>query len=301
MLPGKERYIAVTVRPKVSLLASELYIHLRRRGTPASSLVVELVNSLTATTALASHTYTITEINDTLSEFAKFTFNPVALSSNTNYYIRVHCDAGTTDDHWEVGYKVNNQRGSYYSADGINYNSGNFEIYYRIAEEQTGYKTKFFTYEQIPFMLRQKIGSTPTLWINGDIGKATAAILSTITDSTKSWDTNIFKGARVGIVYRNGSEEHVDTWRTITGNTSNSLTVDRPFDIIASANFTYVIVDTPTWQQITGHGLTSYVTDVHVIRGVVYFAQGDYVDARKMRWHDGAFEWQTIRRENQEK
>lgn len=31
-----------------------------------------------------------------------------------------------------------------------------------------------------------------------------------------------------------------------------------------------------------------------MIKGVVYFAQGDYVDARKMRWHNGAFEWMQM-------
>ena len=294
MLPGKEKYVAVSFKPSSNMTAGEIYIHLRRRGTPVSPLVVELVSSLSASSALASHSYTIAEITDTLSEFAKFTFTGVSLTSGTTYYIRIHADNGSSDSYWQVGYKVDYAQNSYYSSDGTHFNSANFEIYYRIAEAQANYQTKFFTYEQIPFMVRQKVGTTPTLWMNGDIGKVTSSSSTTITSTGKTWGVNAYAGARVGLIYQAGSQEHIETWKTIKSNTADTITIDGTWDITPSANCEFVITDTPLWNQITGHGLTSYVTDVHVIHGVVYFAQGDYVNARKMRWNNGAFEWKEI-------
>ena len=291
---GKEKYIAVKISPTVSFTAGELYIHLRRRGTPTSPLVVELVSSLTSTTALRSHSYTTSEITDTLAEFSKFTFNNTTLTAGNNYYIRVHSDNATKEDYWEVGIKQQPTQSTYCSSDNRKYQIANFDLFYRIAEPQTNYSTKFFQYEQIMFMIRQKIGSAPTLWMNGDICKATSATSTTITDSTKAWETNQYKGARIGLVYKNGSQEHATVWRTIVANSTDTISVETSWNITPSAGCIYIIVDTPIWNQISDHGLTSYITDVHVINGVVYFAQGDYVDARKMRWNNGSFEWMTL-------
>lgn len=293
--PGGERYICTKVTPSETLQAGELYIHLRRRGTPTTPLVVELVNMLGANpTVYASHTYTTSEITDTLAEFAKFTFDPVTLTAGNNYYIRVHADTGTNEDYWQIGIKTDYQPVTYVSTDGTKYDPANFEMYYRIAETQTDFQTKFFYYEQLTFMVRQKIGTTPTLWMNGDIGKTTARTATVITDSSKSWAVNAYKGARIGLVYKNGSQEYATVWRTIVSNTATSVTVDKAWDITPAVDCIYIINDTPLWNQITGHGLTSYITDIHVIKGVVYFAQGDYVDVRKMRWNNGSFEWMTL-------
>ena len=291
-LNGADRYIAVEFSTYETFEPGEIYIHLRRRGTPTSALTVELKDNLTGN-VLASHDFTTAEITDTLSEFAKFTFEGVTLNARQKYYICVHSDSSATDNRWEVG--ISKKFGNTYSSSsGTNYNLSNYELYYRIAETQTGYRTLFFQYEQIPFMIRQKIGEAPTLWINGWIGKATGIGSDSISDSTRLWNGNDYKGARVGLIYHNGSEEHTNTWRTIKANSADTLTVDTPWDITPIEGVTYVIVDTPIWTEITGHELTTYVTDVEVINGIVYFAQGDYTDVRKMRWHDGSFEWKTL-------
>ena len=291
-LSGADRYITVEFASPEAFDAGEIYIHLRRRGTPNAPLTVELKDDLTGN-VLASHDFSIVEIADTLSEFAKFTFEGVSLGARQNYYICVHTDASGSENRWEVGTSAT-LGNTYSSSSGTAYTLANYELYYRIAESQTGYRTLFFEYEQIPFMIRQKIGEAPTLWINGRIGKATGVSENSISDSTRLWNADVYKGARVGLIYRNGAEEHTDTWRTIVRNTADTIYADHVWDITPGEEVTYVIVDTPVWTEITGHGLTSYVTDIEVIAGVVYFAQGDYVDVRKMRWYDGAFEWMTL-------
>lgn len=292
-LKGNSRYVAIAFQTATAFTAGELYIHLRRRGKPGSALKVQLLNGLNGT-VLASHDYTLSEITDTVSEFRKFTFTGVSLSANTTYYIKVSSTSADSENYWEVGCKMMANSSTKTSANNTDYLVANFDLYFRIAQAQTQSRCKFFMYEQLMFMIRQLPNGTPSLWMNGDIGKATGATSTTITDSSKSWATNAYKGARVGLVYKGGSHGQVSVWRTIVSNTATALTIDKAWDVTPSSGCVFIIVDTPLWTEISGHGLTAAITDIHVIRGVVYFAQGDYTDARKMRWNNGAFEWKTL-------
>ena len=293
---GSTFYIAVAVTPSASFNAGELYIHLRRRGTPTTGLTVSLVNNLTASrTTYASHTYTTEEITDTLAEFVKFTFSNVSLTSGTTYYIIVSSAGATSESYWEVGTNATGTSITKKSTNGTNWTNAGYDLYYRIAEAQSGYVCKFFWYKQIMFMIRQLPNGTPKLYMNGLIAQASGGSANTISLSGAGWATDKWKGARIGIVYGHASEGHVSNWRTITGNNNFTITVDKDWDYTYPSNeCQFLIVDTPIWTEVTGHGLTASVTDIHVVRDVVYFAQGDYVNARKMRWYNGSFQWQDM-------
>lgn len=293
---GSTFYIAVAVTPSESFDAGELYIHLRRRGTPTTGLTVSLVDELSdEPTVYASHTYTTEEITDTLAEYAKFTFGNVPLTAGTTYYIVAHSAGATSENYWEVGTNATGTNVTKKSTDSVNWTNASYDLYYRLAEAQSGYTSKFFWYKQIMFMIRQKPNGEPSLWMNGMIAQASGGTANTISLSGAGWTTDMWKGARIGITYGHASEGQISNWRTITGNDSFTITVDEDWDYTYPSNeCQFLIVDTPIWIEITGHGLTSAVTDIHVIRDVVYFAQGDYVNARKMRWSDGAFEYQDM-------
>lgn len=292
---GKKKYILVKFICGANTLTGEIYIHLRRRGTPRSPLTVELVQGMSSVNVLASHAYTTEEVTDTLAEFYKFTFDQITLTEGETYYVRVHSEAGSSEDYWQVGCSKTPLENTYISATGTNYETASFEMYYRIARPQADYRAKFFTYEQLQFAVRQKgENGAPTLILNGDIGTTSSATENTLTDSAKEWETDQWAGARIGLVYREGSQEHVSCWRTIVSNTADTITVDEDWIITPSADCEYIINDTPLWKQIDGHGLTANVTDVHVTRGVVYFCQGDYVPIRRMRWASGSFEFQEL-------
>lgn len=298
-----EKYIAVAFSPAQTFEAGEVYVHMRRRGTPASSLTVQLRDGISAeSNVLAEKSFSTEDVTDTLAEFFKFTFEPVELSSGTTYYVLVYSETADNEDYWQVGISENTQMTTFASADGVNFNSANYELYYRVAEAQNTDTTKFFIYEQVPFMIRQNPIANryndyvPSLWVNGDIGALSDRTANTLTDNSKEWVVNCFAGARIGLVYREGSEEHLSVWRKIVSNTADTITIEGEWDLYPSVSdeTEYVIVDTPLWHEITGHGLTSYVTDIHVIRGVVYFCQGDHVAVRKMRWNHNAFEFMEL-------
>ena len=269
-----------------------IYIHLKRHGYPETGLTVRLLNNLSRyPEVIASHTFTTEEVTDITAEFFKFSFDAVTL--NGRYYLEVYSENGDINDYWEVGCTNKNNLFCYRSLDGYSWVNYEMDLLFRMDTVQADVRTKFFTYHQLMFMVRQEPQDNPSLWVNGDIGKITSSSSTTMTDSSKSWATNCYKNAMVGLIYRNGSEGHISVWRKITANTSNTLTIDSAWDITPSADSIYIIYDTPLWHEITGHGLTAYVTDVHVIRDVVYFAQGDYVAIRKMHFDrsSGTFKW----------
>ena len=145
--------------------------------------------------------------------------------------------------------------------------NASYDLYYRLAEAQSGYVSKFFMYKSLMFMIRQKPNGTPKLYMNGLIAQASGGTANTISLSGAGWETDMWKGARIGITYGHASEGQISNWRTITGNDSFTITVDKDWDYTYPSNeCQFLIVDTPIWIEITGHGLTSAVTDIHVIQ-----------------------------------
>ena len=297
VVEGANNYIAVQFSPSETFDAGEVYIHMRRRGTPTSPLVVMLTNTMldTKETALAYHEFTTEEDDDTLSEFFKFKIDtPQTLNKGGQYYVKVYSEGGDEVDKWQVGYSVESTSHTYASAKiDSDYELANYELYYRVAPVQEDKYVKFFTYEQLIFAVRQDANANPSLWLNGDIGLCTASADNTIQDTSKNWETDCFVGAQIGLVYRKGSNGHVTVWKKIASNTNDTITIDGTWDINPEEGCVYIINDTPLWHEITDHGLTEYITCVHVIRGVVYFCQGDYAPVRLMRFNHetGLFEW----------
>ena len=274
-----------------------IYIHLKRHGFPKTGLTVKLQNNLSSNpTILASHTYTTNEVTDVTAEFYKFGFEEIELDGT--YYLVINSSNGDNDNYWEIGCTKTNTMLTQISSNGNAWSNVAYDLLYRFDTVQEENHYKFFTYEQLLFLIKNPLDQeeAPTLWINGDIGKATSAGQHTITDSTKSWTTDCYKGAKIGLVYRNGIEGHISVWRTIIGNTTNTITVDTYWDIDPDEDTIFIINDTPLWTEITNHGLTKYITDIHVIRNVVYFCQGDYTNIRKMRWNhtSGTYEWMEL-------
>lgn len=278
-----------------SMSAGELFILLRRRGTPASSLKVSLCSNSSGVpgSALATHTYTTAEITDVISEWKKFTFTSQSLSAGT-YWIKVESEAGDSVGSWQVGMKLmaNNVSTWLYANSHWELNN-NYDLYFRLAAANSGRQNRFFIYKQLTFALSQLPTGSPKLYMNGDIGMAdsNSGQLSKVIDATKSWTTNQWKGCRVGIIGGTGIAETESVWRTITGNDATSLTVDKPWQITHDTTTVYIITDTERFYEIPSgtHGLTGYVTDILITNDIIYFAQGDSIAIRKMKWSNGSW------------
>lgn len=278
-----------------AMQAGEIYILLRRRGTPKAGLTVELAADIEGGTVLESHSYTTDEITDVISEWKKFTFDERTLPAGA-VFLRIGSSVGDTTDYWQIGVKPEGNEQKTYTYDAGWNPTSLFDVYFRVCAANTGRKARFFTYNQLTMAISQLPSGDPKLYINGDIGMAEANTgqMNKVIDSTKHWTVNEWRGCRVGIIRGTGVAEHVSVWRTIVSNDADSLTTDEPWMIEQDTSTTYIITDTERFTEIdpATHGLTGYVTDIVVVNGIIYFAQGDEIPIRKMKWSAGI--WTSI-------
>lgn len=283
---GTSKYIAVSFTPAYTYTAASMNILVRRRGTPKNAITISLCENNAGDPGAAIRTQTIstTEITDTISEFRKVTFAGASLTAGTTYWVKVNTSITSEIDYWEVGVKAA-PGSSKKSNDDIIYSAYDYDLYYKVSAANSGCKNKFFIYRRVLFRVKQQDTGTPKLYINGDIGVAdsNSGSLTKVIDATKSWTTNYWAGAIVCITGGKGFDEEYP-YRTIVSNTATELVCDTAWTVTHDTTTEYAIVNSPHWTEITGHGLTAHVTDICIINNIVYFAQGDYVPIRRMRW-----------------
>jgi len=149
-----------------------------------------------------------------------------------------------------------------------------------------------FEYKHALYVV-EKVNGATKLYMNGDRGVTTANTDATkVIDTTKSWTTNKWYGAVIKIIESPaGSEQMIGQWRRITSNTGTTLTVSPAFESAIGAGFSYVIIYTPHWQEITGHGLSNVTSVAATNEDVLYFAQGSAYNIRRTKWHNNGTAW----------
>lgn len=295
MLDGDRKYIAAKLTPAADMTVSQIYLIVRRRGTPLSSLTIELCsNSVESTpgTVLQTTTITTSNIPDTESEFYSASITATSLTGGSVYWLKVYSSLSDDNNYWQIG--CEDATGSdLQSSDGSAWTACAVSMYYRVLEADSyPASVKPFQYKQQIFQVRSAESGAPTLWINGDWGAAdsNAGALGTLVDATKSWNTNEWAGCIVAITSGTGSNETIN-WRTVVSNTANTLTVDKDWKIEHTTDTCYVIVNSNKWTEITGHGLTAPVTDVFIVNENIYFCQGDSVNIRRANFYNNAGVW----------
>jgi hypothetical protein len=283
------RYIAYSVTCSATGNRGAVYLWVRRRGTPTSTLTVELCanNTDKPGTVLKTVTATTANITDTISQLYEFAFSSVqAVTSTTVYWVKVYTSAAdTTTNYWQVGTDAadtNNLTKA--SSDGSTWSACAYDLYFRMVDDTDQLGGIPFTYlSQQYFVTRPSGSAAPLLYINGDRGIATGSqTTTTLQDTTKAWTADEFIGCVVMITGGTNSEWQTP-YRTITDNDTNTLTFSDFPKACVSGSSTYVILGSNKWTLITGHGLTVLPTSVASEGETCYFAQGDSVTMRRMR------------------
>lgn len=284
------RYIAYQVTASATGNRSAIYLWVRRRGTPTSTLTVELCANDTNKpgTVLKTVTATTSNITDTVSQLYEFAFSSVqAVTATTVYWIKVYTStADSSTNYWQVGTDAadtNNLTKA--SSDNSTWNACSYDLYFRMVDDTDQLGGLFFNYKNALYFITRPSGSNaPKLYINGDRGIATGASTSTtLKDTTKSWTTNEWAGAVVFFVSGGGSQFQTP-YRTIASNDGDTLTFSPASPQGPSGGDTvYIILGSNKWTEITGHGLTVLPTSVCTSGDICYFAQGDSAKMRKMR------------------
>lgn len=297
-MPGKltwqsllttNRYIAYQVTASASGNRSAIYLWIRRRGTPTSTLTVELCSNSggNPSTALQVVGVTTSTITDTISQLYEFAFSSVqAVTSTTVYWIKIYTSsADSTTNYWQVGTDAadtNNLTKA--SSDGSSWSAAAYDLYFRMVDDTDLLGGLFFGYKgQTYFLTRPSGSNAPKLYVNGDRGVATGThSTTTLADTSKSWTTNEWAGSVIFIFSGTGSEFQ-QPYRTITSNTATVLTFPAFAKAPVSADTIYIILGSNKWTEISSHGLTVMPTGVTSTGEICYFAQGDSTQMRRMR------------------
>lgn len=309
LITGSGLYLSNKFIPAANYTASELWLLIRRRGTPTGDLTIEIRdnNSGVPGSVLQTMTVTTTNMTDTLSEWWVNTISGgQAVTASTTYWIVAYSSAGDDTNHWEVGVNSAYAYGKQ-SADGSTWTNSTVDMYYRVIDASTNVFGRFFQYKRGMYFVRSVASAASTLWINGDRGTADAntGALGTLVDASKSWTTDEWVGCYVQLSGGKGSNEE-QSWRKITGNNGTTLTVDGDWEIEHDTTTEYVIQGSSKWTEINNTnfgagwdtGLTAKVTDVLVVNNIIYFAQGDSVVIRAAKFETSAGTWTATYRDD---
>lgn len=176
--------------------------------------------------------------------------------------------------------------------------AASYPFFYRL--DDSGYmgrfQAHFFEYKRQLYMVTQPDdGSAAKLYMNGYRGVASGGgqTLSTMKDSHQAWPTNSL--GNVTVLITSGPLKGRRAVSTMGHtNTATSVSIYPAWPSAPVDNSTeYVILGSDVWTEITGTGLTAPVTDVKVLNGIVYFAQGSTVNIRRMQAFNSAGTWTT--------
>lgn len=146
-------------------------------------------------------------------------------------------------------------------------------------------------------IFRPDTGGTPKLYINGLRGVAISnAGHLDMTKTTLNLSTTNLSGCTIVITGGLGSAE-MPNYRTIIGNTMSAnadIYVLTPWLVTQDTTTEFVILGLDTWTEITGHGLAGPVTDVCNCNDMVYVAQGESVNIRRMKEYNDSGTWRTF-------
>lgn len=286
------KYLTRSFTPSSSYTADRLALWIERHGTPGT-LTVELCsnNAGAPGTVLKTVTVDTSTITDTLLVIYPFAISGgQALTSGTTYWLKAYDTAGTLSDHWRIGCAVS---GGKNSNDGSTWVSAP-GLYYRVDDNthSTAGEGRFFEYKRALYLVTAlESGGAAKLYLNGDRGLANGTqSTTTLKDTAKTWTTNQWAGCVV--LFTQGVNK--GKWRTISSNTSDTLTITPALAVACAAGSggtQYVILGSDQWTEITSTGLSGPVTAVAVAKGFVYFAQGDGTTIRRFREYDNAGTW----------
>lgn len=285
------RYLSYLFTATQSYSAKYIVLKIRKIGTPTGALTVAVYSNSSGKpgTLLKSVTIAASALTNFIANEYRAAFaTTLSITAGTIYHIVVF--GAATDDAYNC-YQVlcendysDTLTTACKSADGSTWTAGYDEqLRFRLTEEEKSFKAFFFDYKGAKYLAQQyDDGTNPRLWINGDQGVATAGGATSLTDSAKSWTVNEFVGCVVRIHLGTGSDTPTP-WRVITANTGTALTVSPAWDTNPTTDSEYSIQGAEKWREITGHGITTRITDVLSVNSIVYFALGEATKLRRMR------------------
>jgi hypothetical protein len=228
------------------------------------------------------------------------------LTGATDYWIVVKCadaDRVASTGYWEIAYGDNGGTAAR-SSDGSTWTGTDARaIFYGIFKKDfVDAKIHFQDYKRQLYCVTEPLdGSNGKVYMNGDRGVASDGGTSYITDSTKSWTTNEWKGCIVHIW--NGTGE--GQFRKIKSNSATVLNVTdegplwdkNPVSGNPDTGSEYNILGSDKWIDVTpsDYGEINLIkgplTDTLTLWGIFYIAQGESGPLIRVREYNNSGTW----------
>lgn len=277
------QYVDRKITPTATITSDKVAMWVRRVGNPSGDLTVEICSDSSGSpnTVLQTATVDSDTITDFLSVFYEFNWSGTqSLTGGTSYHIKIYGGGDDTrDGHWEVGVDAGTSDGLY-SSDGSSWSIAAYSLYYYLTGTDINAHLVPFVMDEVLYWVSiYHDGTASRVWMVGRRGIATAASATTLTDSAQAYGTSSeFVGAWVKIIRGKGFGQT----RQIISHTNTALTV-ATWDITPDTTSVFIIYATPRLIECATTGL-GVVTDVAVQNNVAFFAQGEAVNIRMMRW-----------------
>lgn len=296
------QYIATLFSASASYSAARVYLWIKKYGSPGDLTAEIWSNNAGAPFALlTSATLTASSITDVLSIWNMFPVTSQALVSGTAYWVVLHAaSADTTLDHWEIGVNSAGSPTSKISSNGSSWSAVTWSMFFRVAPVVIRVLAAYpFLYYGAQFVcLKYASGANSKVFINGDLGKASAGSGTTITKTASgglNWATNQLAGAVIRFVGGTGAGSAARTIASNTSGTTPVITVSPAFDITPNATTIFIIYSTAIWNEVTSPatGLGAVWSTPVNAGQTVYFPQGRAAAIRSMYLDEttGAYVW----------
>ncbi len=294
-----------------SYAVTHLYLYLKKSGTVTPTVRIEtnLTGIPSGILAHANATGTIANA-DIFTDYAwvRVDFTSFTLTKGTTYWILLYdATSRTTANrlYWGGDVALGNANSATKVATTPYADWANevtlHDMYFRINSGQGLAEDCAFLFEYNRKMhaISSKVEGVAAskLWRNGDDGVAdsNSADKTKLNDATKAWTVNAWAGCVALITAGAGKDEY----RTIVSNTATVLTVSEAWETTHSATTTeYAILGSNVWTDVTPgvagaytHTITARVTDVCVVNGILYLAQGDGANILRIRFYNNAGTW----------
>lgn len=207
--------------------------------------------------------------------------------SGTSYWLKMggpYIDASLLYNSAAAGKRL-------YRSDGVTY-INNAELYFVLSGVKTG-TNKFFEYRHSLMCVQNHDSqAAPLMYMNGYHLMALAPTNRAESVVTLTLASDTLAGAIIKVVAGPGATEE-QNWRKIVSSTQDGgarvIRVETPWEMNHTAATEYAIVGLDTWTLVTGHTLSSSVTDILVVNDIVYFALGEDKTIVRARWNAGAW------------
>jgi len=236
---------------------------------------------------------------NTEAQSIDFFMTGAALTSGTEYWLliyTIHPVATATPPYYQVTFSTVADASDITIKFGSNWNAvkATSALAYQLGEMPNS-QARFFEYKgAIYAVINSSSGGAPRLFMNGFRGVAQATYAT--SNFVGSWSTGTLTNKIVKVTGGKGYNSFTN-WRKIISGSAGTYAVAPYWDFTPDNTTELVVLGCDTWQEIgigsapDAHGLTASVTDICVVNGIVYFAQGEAVTMRRMREYNSSGTW----------